>query len=71
MAHPGTITVQPLMSAGEVAVALGVSQRTVWRLTSRAQAGEGRFPRPLKLSPQTIRWRWRDVQDYIEELATN
>jgi predicted DNA-binding transcriptional regulator AlpA len=63
------ITVRPLMSVGQVAAALRVSQRTVWRLASRAEAGEGRFPRPLRLAAQTVRWRWQDVQEYLDNLA--
>ncbi len=64
-----TITVRPLMSAAEVAAVLGVGERTVWRLTSRAQAGYGSFPRPVRLAARTVRWRWQDIEKYLLELA--
>jgi len=64
-----TIQVHPLLTAGEVASMLNIGQRTVWRLTSRARAGSGRFPKPLQISPQVVRWRWQDVQDYLAELS--
>ena len=47
-----TITVRPLMTAREVAAVLGVGERTVWRLVSRAKAGAGAFPRPVRLGGQ-------------------
>lgn len=48
-----TITVRPLMSAGEVAAVLGVDERNVWHLTSRAEAIYGHFPRPVRLGTGT------------------
>ncbi len=64
-----TITVRPLMSAAEVAAVLGVGERTVWRLSSRAEAGYGNFPRPVRLAARTVRWRWPDIEKYLLELA--
>ena len=66
-----TITVRPLMTAGEVAAVLGVGERTVWRLTSRAEAGCGPFPRPVRMAARTVRWRWEDVEEYLHELSRN
>ena len=63
------ITVQPLMTARDVAAVLGVGERTVWRLTSRAEAGYGNFPRPVRLAARTVRWRWPDIEKYLLELA--
>lgn len=47
---------------------LGVSKTTLWR---RIQ--EGKYPKPVKLSPNTSAWRVRDVRALIasfdEELS--
>jgi predicted DNA-binding transcriptional regulator AlpA len=48
---------------------LNVGERTVWRLSSMAAAGGSAFPRPVRIGGQVIRWRWRDVEKYLEELA--
>ena len=64
-----TIQVHPLLTAVEVASVLNIGRRTVWRLASRARAGSARFPKPLQISPQVVRWRWQDVQNYLAELA--
>jgi predicted DNA-binding transcriptional regulator AlpA len=71
MVSGAAITVQPLMTARDVAAVLGVGERTVWRLTSRAEAGLGRFPRPVRLAARTVRWRWEDVEKYLHELSGN
>jgi len=71
MVSGAAITVQPLMAARDVAAVLGVGERTVWRLTSRAEAGFGCFPRPVRLSARTVRWRWEDVEKYLNGLSQN
>ena len=65
------IAVRPLMTASDVAMALGVGERTIWRLASRAEAGCGHFPRPVRLAARTVRWRWEDVEKYLHELSRN
>ena len=71
MVSGAAITVRPLMTARDVAAVLGVGERTVWRLTSRAEAGFGRFPLPVRLAARTVRWRWEDVEKYICEHSGN
>ena len=71
MVSGAAINVQPLMTARDVAAVLGVGERTVWRLTSQAEAGFGRFPRPVRLAARTVRWRWEDVEEYLHELSRN
>ena len=44
-------------------------ERSVWRLTSQAEAGFGRFPRPIRLGARTVRWRWEDVREYLAQKA--
>ena len=52
----------------DVAKLLKIGQRTVWRLSSRAKAGEGRFPRGIRIG-RAVRWRWQDVEKYLAQLA--
>ena len=60
-----------LLTAHEVALALGIGERTVWRLTSRARAGVGSFPKPVRIGAKVVRWRWEDVRKYLDEIAAN
>lgn len=46
-------------SAKEVAQALGVSERTVWRWVK-----QGRFPKPLRISEGVTRWRNTDFEKW-------
>jgi excisionase family DNA binding protein len=57
------------MTVKELAGALGVHERTCWRLASLAQDGRGTFPRPVRLGPRTVRWRVSDVEAYLTSLA--
>ena len=34
-----------------------------------AGVAEGRFPKPVKLGPNTTAWRWEDIQDLLDHLA--
>ena len=34
-----------------------------------AGVAEGRFPRPVKLGPNTTAWRWEDIQGLLDHLA--
>ena len=68
---PATVTVHRLMTAGDVARVLNVGERTVWRLASRASGGRSAFPKGVHIGPQAVRWRWQDVEKYLQELAGN
>jgi len=57
------------MTARDVARVLGVGERTIWRMASRSRAGVWRFPRPVRIGGKAVRWRWRDVEEYLRELA--
>lgn len=50
-----------LVDISQVAHALQVSRRTVWRLVSR-----GMLPQPIRLSPRLVRWRVDDLARLIE-----
>ena len=58
-----------LLNVKEVAKALGISVRQVWRLSSLAEAGQSKFPRCLRLGEKTCRWRTTDLERYVAELA--
>jgi len=34
-----------------------------------AGVAEGRFPKPVKLGPNTTAWRWEVIQDLLDHLA--
>jgi predicted DNA-binding transcriptional regulator AlpA len=58
-----------LLTVKELAAALGIHERTCWRLAAIAEAGQGDFPRPLRIGPKTARWRLADVEAYLAALA--
>ena len=58
-----------LLTVKELAGALGVHERTCWRLAAMAEAGQGDFPRPLRIGPRVVRWRPADVEAYLAALA--
>ena len=64
-----SITVHPLLTATDVARVLSVGERTVWRMASRSRAGSGAFPKPIRIGGKVVRWRWEDVEKYLQELA--
>jgi predicted DNA-binding transcriptional regulator AlpA len=58
-----------LLTVKELAQILGIHERSVWRLSALADAGQGTFPKALRLGPKTIRWRMADVEAYLATLA--
>jgi len=58
-----------LLAVKELAAMLGIHERTCWRLAAMAEAGQGDFPRALRIGPKTIRWRLADVEAYLGTLA--
>jgi len=58
-----------LLDVQRVAKCLGLSSRTVWRLSALAEAGRGVFPKPVRLGSKLVRWRLRDIQAYLATLA--
>jgi predicted DNA-binding transcriptional regulator AlpA len=58
-----------LLDVRQLATTLGMHPRSIWRLAAMAEAGQGNFPRPLRIGPKTIRWRLVDVQAYLAALA--
>ena len=50
-----------LITAKALAEMLSISVRTVWRLRSA-----GKLPQPVTVGSSSIRWKWSDVQLFIE-----
>ncbi len=46
----------------DVAVKVGLSQQHIYKLVS-----EGRFPKPIKLGTNAVRWLERDIDRWIRE----
>ncbi len=66
---PSPLTVHPLLTAADVARVLQVGERTVWRMASRSRAGVGAFPKPIRIGPKSVRWRWQDIERYLRHSA--
>ena len=60
-----------LLTVRDLSGRLRIHTGTLWRLTALAEAGLpcNGFPRPLRLGPQTVRWRTADVERYLGALA--
>jgi len=58
-----------LLDVKQLATAIGMHPRSIWRLAAQAEAGLGNFPRPMRIGPKTIRWRLSDVEAYFAALA--
>ena len=58
-----------LLNVRAVAKLLDISPRQCWRLVAMAEAGQGDFPRPLRLGTRTVRWRLSDIEGYLSALA--
>lgn len=61
-----THTLDRLLRLSEVKAATGLSHATIYR---RMDANA--FPRPVRLGPQTVRWRERDIIAWQESLPTS
>lgn len=53
------------LTVAQVCTMLNCSKATVWRWTST-----GHFPPPVKLGPNTTRWRAGEVEAWLAERTT-
>ena len=53
---------QRLLSAKEVAIILGCSVRSIWKMTA-----SGRLPEPVRSGQRFVRWRVEDIDAWITE----
>lgn len=53
-----------LMSAIEVSKLLGITRTTLWRWCK-----VDTFPKPIKIGPNTTRWRQSDVDEWLAAKA--
>jgi predicted DNA-binding transcriptional regulator AlpA len=59
------------VDVAELSRLLGISVRTIWRLSALAEAGRGDgFPKPVTIGPRLRRWRLDDVRRYLDGLST-
>ena len=54
-----------LLKLREVQKITTLGSTTIYRMMD-----EGRFPRPIRLGPGTVRWRWSAVEQWIDNLPT-
>ncbi len=52
-----------LLTAQQVAHRLSISVRTVWRMLERSE-----LPQPIRYNRKLVRWRTRDIDQYVEAL---
>jgi predicted DNA-binding transcriptional regulator AlpA len=69
MRTQGPLLVMQLVDVRYVAEILGIHARSVWRLAAMAEAGQGNFPKPLRIGSKTVRWRLLDIETYLAALA--
>jgi len=65
----GVVAEMRLLDVRQLAETLNMHPRSIWRLTAMAEAGQGNFPKPLRIGPKTVRWRLADVRAYLAALA--
>jgi excisionase family DNA binding protein len=53
-----------LMTVGQVARCLAISERTVWRWTA-----QGVLPEPVRPSRRSTRWRSLDIRQFLDSLC--
>lgn len=52
-----------LLTSEMVATRLSISIRTVWRLVAA-----GRFPQPVRWNRKLVRWKTKDVEEYLDNI---
>ena len=62
-AAPASISPNQLLKLSEVRRLVGLGSSTIYQ-----RMGNGRFPRPLQLGPQTVRWRRGDLDTWLAGL---
>ena len=55
-----------LLRVRQVADLLGVHPRSIWRLSA-----SGQLPKPVRLTGRLVRWKRREIEDYLAGLADN
>lgn len=59
-----TLPASAMLSAADLSDLLRVSLNTVWRWSK-----DGRIPRPIKIGPNSTRWRAGDVREALDRIA--
>ena len=53
---------EQLLRVAAVLGIVGVSRSALYEWMN-----EGRFPRPIKVGPRTVRWRTEDIEEWLAE----
>ncbi|HEU5046535.1 MAG TPA: AlpA family phage regulatory protein [Rickettsiales bacterium] len=61
------VTGQLFLSASQVAVRIGLSRTTLWRLLKN----DPTFPKPVRFGKQTRRWSLPEIEAYLAASRTN
>jgi prophage regulatory protein len=51
-----------ILTTRELVDRVGLARNTIWRLVR-----DGRFPKPIQLTPARIGWDWTDVRAWLDE----
>ena len=55
-----------ILSVEELLERIPLDRSTLWRM-----ARDGRFPRPLQLTPSRIGWRWTSILEWLADREEN
>lgn len=56
---------QRLLRLAEVCQRVGLGKTMIY-----AMVGDGRFPRPYKITPAAVRWSEREIEDWLIRVTT-
>ena len=59
------MAIDRLLRLADVEDRVGIRRSAIYRWMN-----DGRFPKPLRVSPRAVRWRLSDIEDWIGELET-
>lgn len=61
MTGVGTLPPQRLIRLAEVSHRVGLGKTMIY-----AMIGDGRFPKPYKITPAAARWSEREIDDWVQ-----
>ena len=65
MTEVAILAPQRLLRLAEVCQRVGLGKTMIY-----AMVGDGRFPRPYKITPAAVRWSEREVEDWLLRVTT-
>lgn len=64
MTEVANMAPQRLIRLAEVCQRVGLGKTMIY-----AMVGDGRFPRPYKITPSAVRWSEREVEDWLARVT--